>query len=402
MSPELLDDYRWLIGDDARRWLRRVAEDPLPLVRQAAALRREISAKRTHLVLEQAELRRRARVKFSEADRMFFTPVGLEQATDEVLASYKADRFPLAAPLADLCCGIGGDLLALARRGPVSGVDRDPVVTLLAEANLDVLCLRTSGFQPRILLADAAAISLEDYAAWHVDPDRRPQGRRTTQVELHEPAASILNRLLHSDPHAAMKLAPATDPPRQWALQAELEWISRGGECRQLVAWFGSLARQPGYRRATVLSASGRAGLRTPWTIFGQPSESLPVAPRIGRYLFDPDPAVLAARLLPVLAERHTLAAVDTQSVYLTGDEPVATEGVACFEVTDVLPFDRRRLNQVFDSRGIGQLEIKKRGVGDTPEQIRRRLRLRGDKAAVLLLTPIGGRVAAVLARRLD
>ena len=199
-----------------------------------------------------------------------------------------------------------------------------------------------------------------------------------------------------------MKLAPATDTPRQWAVQAELEWISRGGECRQLVAWFGSLARQPGYRRATVLSAGGPAGLQTPWTIFGRPFESLPIASRIGRYLFDPDPAVLAAGLLAVLAQRHTLAAVDKQSVYLTGDEPVDAAGVAGFEVTDALPFDRRRLNQVFESRRIGRLEIKKRGVGDTPEQIRRRLRLRGDQAAVLLLTPIGGRVVAVLARRLD
>ena len=45
----------------------------------------------------------------------FFTPVGWEQATDELIAAYKASRFPADGPVADLCCGIGGDLLVLAR-----------------------------------------------------------------------------------------------------------------------------------------------------------------------------------------------------------------------------------------------------------------------------------------------
>ena len=57
-------------------------------------LRKDLSLQRAHLVVEQIELRRRAREKFSLAEKMYLTRKGLEQATDERLAAYKASRFP--------------------------------------------------------------------------------------------------------------------------------------------------------------------------------------------------------------------------------------------------------------------------------------------------------------------
>src|SRR5688500_18840355 len=122
---EDLDDYRWLIGDDAAGWLARLRDAGPATAALAARLRRDLSAGRVRLLLEQAELRRRAAAKFAAAERMFFTPLGLEQATDETVAAYKSGRFP-AGPRADLCCGIGGDLLALAARGAATGVERQP------------------------------------------------------------------------------------------------------------------------------------------------------------------------------------------------------------------------------------------------------------------------------------
>ncbi|MGH7139964.1 MAG: hypothetical protein ACREHD_29850, partial [Pirellulales bacterium] len=107
MQPSF-DDYRWLVGDDAGRILAELADWTNPLG-TAGRLRKNLSATRVHLLLAQVELRRRARLKFIYAERMFFTPVGLEQATDEWIAAYKASRFLSNEPVIDLCCGIGGD-----------------------------------------------------------------------------------------------------------------------------------------------------------------------------------------------------------------------------------------------------------------------------------------------------
>ena len=115
MSYAELADYEWLTGPQAAEVLCDLAGGCEPLHAAATRLRRQFSPARVHLLLEQVELRRRAAVKFERAEEMFFTRLGLEQATDLWVAAYKARRFAGRSPVADLCCGIGGDLLALAR-----------------------------------------------------------------------------------------------------------------------------------------------------------------------------------------------------------------------------------------------------------------------------------------------
>jgi len=399
-----LDDYRWLIGAEGGHWLAEAAETSDDLAQQAGRLRKALTSARCHLVLEQIALRRRAKQKFSAAERMFFTPTGLEQATDEWVAAYKASRFPADVELADLCCGIGGDLLALAGRGSALGVDRDPVVALLAEANLRELQAQREAHEPsRLFACDIAEAPLERCAAWHIDPDRRPQGRRTTRVELHEPGVPAIERLLAVNSSAAIKLAPAAELPASWSNAAELEWISRGGQCRQLTAWFGDLASASSMSRATILKQQPSGGRQPSFdlrTLVGRPSREIPVATRLGRYLAEPDAAVLAADLTGVLAEERELGAIAPVSVYLTGDRLAPDPALAWFEITELLPFDIKRLKSLVRERRIGRLEIKKRGVPHDPEAVRRQLRVPGDNAATLFITRLGDAVVAILSSR--
>jgi hypothetical protein len=79
----------------------------------------------------------------------------------------------------------------------------------------------------------------------------------------------------------------------------------------------------------------------------------------------------------------------------------VADAALAAFEVQDVLPFDVKRLKRHLRERGIGRLEVKKRGVDVDPEIVRRRLQGKGDSAATLILARLRKQVRAILARRL-
>jgi hypothetical protein len=246
-------------------------------------------------------------------------------------------------------------------------------------------------------------------AAWHVDPDRRATGRRVTQAALYEPSAEAIDELRRQSAHAAVKLAPAADVPPHWAEQAELEWIGHHRQCQQLVAWFGSLAQTPGRRRATVLSEDGSAAE----LVGGSDAAQLPVAERIGRYLFDPHAAVLAAKLVGSLARRHALAAVASRSVYLTADGSVADPLLACFEVQEVLPWDVRRVLQALRRRGVQRVDVKSRGArGDAATSaarvaadLSRKLgagrNVTGGEATVVI-TRVGGRTVAIIARRVS
>ncbi len=390
-----LDEYRWLVSSEAEPWLERAAaanDDPKSLLTTTVALRRDLGTARTHLVIAQIQLRRRAKIKFSQADRLFFTRQLLEQATDEQIADYKAARFPRDGEVADLCCGIGGDLMALARRGRASGVDRDEVAAVLADANCRALELKSTS----IRVDDALAVSLADYAAWHLDPDRRPEGYRTTRLDLHEPDLPTMAKLLSTSQQGAIKLAPASTVPEDWQESAELEWVGNRGECRQQVAWFGQLAQHPGQRAATVFSN----GSQNAYTVRGNADTEVAAAEQVGRYVFEPHAAVLAAGLTGVAAALHDLRAVAPRVAYLTGDRAIDSAELSCFEVIEVMPFSARRVRTYLRQHGIGRLEVKKRGVRLTPEQVLAELSPSGEGAATLMLMPLHKKVLAIVCQR--
>jgi len=392
MDPELLDDYRWLVGEQGREWLSRVEGLPGTVVAESRQLRKRLSARRAHLVLEQCELRRRAASKFAAAAEMYFTRRGLEQSTDQWLAELKARRFPAGAAIADLCCGIGGDLLGLAARGQVTAVDRDPVAVLLAEANCRSLALPLDS----ISAADATSVPLAHCDAWHIDPDRRPIGHRTSQLDFSEPSAAVIARLLAAAPNAAIKLAPAATLAADWADGAERQWLGSGRECRQQVAWFGNLANHPGCHSVAIANSRHQ----TSDVFVGQPHEEVDTTTCVAEYVFEPHAAVLAAGLNGALAARHGLRTLSAGIAYLTGDQPVDDPLLDAFHVHDVLPLDERRLRTLLRQRNVGRLEVKKRGVSLDPLAVQRKLRGSGTHEATLLITPLKGSVHAIVAQR--
>jgi hypothetical protein len=390
-----LDAYRWLIGDEAAPWLRKLADDladrpPLPAT--VKSLRLQLGTERAALVLDQVQLRAKAHVKFPRADELFFTAKGLEQATDQWLAGYKAQRFAGFADVADLCCGIGGDALALAQEHPLRLVDRDEISLLLAAANIE----RSGG-----ILANQSAAAVEpkhvaNVMAWHIDPDRRSSGRRTSRVELGEPGVEAIDALLGVCKEAAVKLAPAADVPPHWHDQCQREWIETRGECRQQVVWFGGLAEEIACRTATLVDATGEACSFT-----GKPDVSCGSAEQIGAYLFDPSPSLSAAGLVGALADSLGLAVVSTKSSYLTGAEAVVHPHLQTFAVEQELPLDVRQLRAYLHARKISRLEIKKRGVDVTPESLRPQLDLSGDESGTLILARVGTQARAIMCRRI-
>ncbi len=389
-----LADYEWLTGAEAADQLIELAGREEPLHIATTRLRKLHSTARAHLLLEQTELRGRGVAKFARAAEMFFTRLGLEQATDQWVAAYKARRFAERGPAADLCCGIGGDLVALAAVCQATGIDRDPIATCLAAANARAVGVSDLA---SLQISDIESLDAGDFAAWHIDPDRRPTGKRTTALEWSSPSVEAIERLLAVSRNAAIKLAPAADAPANWSDRCELEWISRDRQCRQLVAWHGALADATGRSLATILSNDGVV-LRS---VTGKPDLPKSCAPELDRFLFEPDPAVLAAHLAGVLAAEHGLSAISAGIAYLTGPAAIDDPALACFELEVVLPLDLRQVAGVLRERRIGRLEIKKRGVEHDPATVRKQLNLVGDEAATLFLTKLNGKHVAIVACRM-
>ncbi len=276
---------------------------------------------------------------------------------------------------------------------PLRLVDRDEICLLLAAAN----CERLGGVAITRHCESVALQHVTEVDAWHLDPDRRTGDARTSRAELAEPGLETIEQLRQANPHGAIKLAPAAEAPEVWQEAGNREWIETRGECRQQMVWLGSLASEPGSSQATLLDvATGEAA-----SFRGDATIPLSVADSIGPFVFDPAPSLVAARLTGALAEVLGLASLAAQSLYLTGPHAVQHPLLQSFAVEAEMPLDVRQLRSYFQLRGVGRLEIKKRGVTLTPETLRPQLQLRGDAAATLLLTRIGQRTTALVCQRI-
>jgi THUMP domain-like/RNA cap guanine-N2 methyltransferase len=338
--------------------------------------------------LTQSRLRARARAKFgADADRLYFTPDGLEQATRPVVAAHRAARFARAGVrrIADLGCGIGGDLPHLARAGRdgVIAVDRDPLTVAVAVANASVLGVAS---QVEVRRTDVMDFDLSTVDAAFIDPARRHGGARTFDPRAHSPPYSFVLDLASRVPATAAKLAPGI-PHDALPAGAEAEWVSVSGDVVECALWCGSLAGGVA-RRATLLPAGA--------TITGDGLTRAP-AGAVGRFLYEPDGAVIRAGLVAEVARELEGHLLDTTIAYITGDHSVSSPFATGFEVLEVLPFGLKRLRALLRSRDVGRLTIKKRGSAIEPETLRRQLRLRGSAEATIVVTRIAGRPSVLV-----
>ncbi|MEU9150763.1 class I SAM-dependent methyltransferase [Streptomyces sp. NPDC048417] len=347
----------------------------------ATRLRREHPAELVSAALAQARLRQRAAVKFGEADadRMFFTPNGVEQSTRASVASYRAQRLKAlgVTSVADLCCGIGGDAIALARAGiRVLAVDRDPVTAAAARANADALGLAAL---IEVREADVTEVDTAGYDAVFVDPARRGGRGRIFDPEAYSPPLSwAIEAARTASRTAALKIAPGV-PHEAVPADAEAEWISDAGDVKEAVLWFGTA---PGAVRATLLPG--------PRTLLGRGLPDPRVRP-VGRYLYEPDGAVIRAHLVAEVAEELDGGLVDPTIAYITADELRATDWATPYAITDRLPFNVKKLKALLREREVGTLTVKKRGSAVEPEELRRKVKPQGPNAATVFLTRVAG-----------
>jgi SAM-dependent methyltransferase len=380
----------WLLTEDGQRVLA-LAEslhEPDPL-RAHTALQRSAPGTPSELLavaLTQAALRAAAAAKFGELARsMYVTPEGLEQATRLSVATHRAARLTAfgAKTVIDLGCGIGGDLIAFARAGlTAAGVDLDPVRVAVAGANLSAL-----GLGGAVQVADALDVDVTPFDVAFADPARRTGRGRTFSLDEWSPPWSFVEELLTGD--ACVKTAPGI-PHEVIPAGVEAEWVSDHGEVKEAALWGGRLATTG--RRATVIGDGGLA------TLTDEDDPGADVVP-LGRFLYEPDGAVVRAGLVTAVAAGVSGGLLDRHIAYVTSDSSFRTPFARSYEVLETLPHREKQLRAALHERGIGRLTIKKRGVDVVPDELRKRLALKGDNEATIVLTRVNGQGTCLLVR---
>lgn len=368
--------------------------------------RRGIPADQVAALLTQASLREKAKAKFGEdAQQLLFTQAGLEQATRYQISRLHAERFRTAGctRVADLGCGLGAESLAFLAIGiEPRAVELNPFTAALASHNLGVLARRMQLPTPQVRVGNAEQFGAGDADGVFFDPARRTAGhtdtRRVASPDDYSPSLWFAFELASQLP-TGIKLGPGFD--RELIPEhAEAQWVSVDGQLVEMGLWFGEAAR-PGIRRAALMmrgTGSGDAGGCAELTA---PEDSADAELReLGEFLYEPDGAVIRARLIGDLATRIDAGMLSDGIAYLTSDQLSETAFAQAFRITETLNPREKDLRQALNARGIGSLEIKKRGADVDPAALRKRLKLRGDHHATLILTRLAGKHVALLAER--
>ena len=391
MNDDLWDWLLSEVGQHACQSLQQISAHE----RWARARREPWSLNQTEAVLTQLDLRKRAAAKLDAAECWWLTRRGLEQASGTAVARYKAARYFPNGEVHDLCSGIGGDSMELARRGSVVSIDQDPRLIQLQKLTARALGVeRNIQFESR----EVKAKDLPEDIAWHIDPDRRLDEKRSVHVECFSPGIEELNPLVDRASQGIIKLAPATPLPEAW--DCAREWIGAQGECKQQLALCGPLTWKSRGHRVTVVARSGN------WTSFEGCPEVLPDfmerVPEEGDILHEPHAAFFAARLVPALACAKELRQVSPDCGYLVGDGGADdSQFTARFRVERITRLDPRKLKRALAELDAGVLEVKKRGVPADWLAPVHKLKPKGQRPITLLVFPYEKRVQVALATRL-
>lgn len=386
---ELLPHYQWLASDDGQQHLHEATElrsSGLTDLKIGERLRSTLDPERAALVLTQIDLRERAKAKFTHTSKMLFTRPGLEQATSEHIATYRARRLANSERIVELCCGIGGDLIALAGLGiPVVAVDLDPVHLFLACHNARAI---HPGAEITALLQDVRDTEISASDTVFIDPARRVESGKRTGYQSEPPVDWSL-ALADRAAAVAIKTAPGIPHvllPSGW----ELEHISLGHDLKEAVMWSPSMADAP--HRATVIDGGACH------TLTDVPGEPVPIRDaRPGEWLHDLNPAVTNAGLVESLARRIGADRIDAEIGFLVSEQEIDSPFATSWRILDVLPWHEKHIKRSLTSLGAGPIDIRRRGLpGDVPS-ITKRLRGKGNRRIMIAMTRMNDVPTAIL-----
>ena len=294
-----------------------------------------------------------------------------QQATPVEVAAYRAEFLAEqgVSSVHDITCSIGTEGLD----SPLDyfGSDLDESRVRMARHNLS---------STKIFRADALTTTTTADVLL-ADPARRAGGRRITRPEdLVPPLPEVVDK--HRGKELAIKCAPGLDFS-EW--NGLVTVASVDGGVKEACLYTPGLGTG---RRAVMIRGHKL-------DVLDDKETNLPEAGEIGSYLIDPDGAIVRSGLVRHYAAREGLHQIDERIAYLTGER--IPEGTSGFPFIEKVPL--KRLKSVLKSYDAGSLEILVRGVEVDPDQLRKKMKLKGKKPFAVIITRIGAQGIALLCK---
>jgi hypothetical protein len=320
---------------------------------------------------------------------LLYTPLALEQSSGERTAEYKASLMSGKKAI-DLSGGLGVDSIALAKVfQEVVYCERDPLLSSVVEHNMKV-----SGIN-NVAVKNGESISMlaeypDNFFDWiYVDPARREQGQRSIALEAASPdVVACHNLLLQKSPKVCIKASPALEISGLKKLLPALHSIvvvSVDRECKEILLLLerASPSNGPVQVKAVCLNADSEEITE----VAGGGEVPRVVGTAVKEYLYEPDPAIIKARLSAVLARDSSLQFVNKSVDYLTADRKIEVFPGRTFRVVEGVPYKPKSFRAFLERHAITGASIQRRDFPLSAEELRKKYRLLESERAFLFFT---------------
>ncbi|NTV07155.1 MAG: hypothetical protein HGA81_00910 [Chlorobium limicola] len=342
-------------------------------------------------IAEQLDCRRRALKKLPVLSQkgLLYTAPALEQSSGEAAATYKASLMG-GERLIDLTGGLGIDAVFFSRvfRNVVY-CERDPLLAELAAYNFRRLGVSNVEICQGDSLAMLHSFSDDHFDWMYVDPSRREGGRRSVGLSAASPdVAASHDLLLRKAAKVMVKASPALELSgieRQLPSISAIHVVSVGGECREtLLLLERTPARQgPIARKAVLLDTTAGEWREIAGTGWESRSPAVPVQ----AFFYEPGPAIIKSALTARLSEVYGFDYVSNTVDYLTSNRFVEGFPGRTFRVVASDRYKPKTFRSFLQRHGIRGAAIQRRDFPLSPEEIRRKFRLRESHCDYLFFT---------------
>lgn len=350
-------------------------------------------------ILNIVHLQIKGKLKFPRAKLMKFSREGLAQASSKYLAEYRTwkirDKLGEVTNCLDVCCGIGGDSIAMATRWKVVAVENDKDTIDMAKHNIRVYNLERNidfveGDINELIENKTFIDKVRNTDYIFFDPSRRSEEGRTVKIEEYRPPLSLVGKLQLISPNICVKISPGTDLNRI-KYDCDIEVVSYKGEVKEVMLWFGNLKEKSDVNQimATKLPEKN--------TLIKSKSklDILQSSPKT--YLYEPDPAFIKAHLIEDLAKEYGLNLINKKIAYLTGNEKIKTPLLNRYLVKGVVNLDFKEINTMLFELNIGRVDFKARGVKIDLRNIHKKIHGKGKNAGLVIFTKITEKNQAII-----
>lgn len=383
------------MDDNTRQYIRENLNADVPtLALQKVPVGTDVS-----LALRQIEARQLLRKKVpgwsANEDLLFPARLSIEQGSSEATAQYKARRVE-GRTFADLTGGLGVDTYFIAQHfAQAHYVEPNPELCALAQHNFATLGVHIEVHNET---AEHHLTHCEPMDCIYLDPARRDRhGRKTVAVADCTPNVAVLqDSLLQKAETVIIKLSPMLDISK--ALEElhhvkEVHVVAVANECKELV-----FVMERGFSGLTELHCvnlqTSQPEMR--FTLDEERDCPLELAETMGKYLYEPNAALLKAGCFKLPAHRFGLCKLHQHSHLYTSDSLFSRFPGRIFEVEGWASYDKRVRQTLL--AGLVQANLAVRNFPLGVAQLRQTLRMADGGDCYLFATTLG-RVGKVMVK---